>query len=307
MKFNKNIKTIFLDIDSPLIEIDEKVNVILSPSLYWVKKLPLPVKYARDAKKLLPSIFDDTLTEGNYNYSVYKEGDEFVVFAYDDRAILSVLEAKGILISNVANVFFAQSELNFIEGAYKVNETQSIFLKDDILILLPCCWIEESGDLKLEEVSLSKHSITLAQFGHIIDNKSIYKIGAILVVLIMLVSVELYITNTKANKAEELKSTLFQKAKLQSTMFQNRALLKKYNKIHTVQKKIREISSALLSTKLASSENLSKFYLKEKKLTAQFTPLSQKSIDALKKRLKANKIVFSTKQKKDNMIFEMRL
>ena len=166
------------------------------------------------------------------------------------KPFLDTLEDKNIAISNVVNVYFSQSELGFIEGAVKINETQSIFAKDDILILLPCCWVEESGDLNLDELTLSSHSITLAQFGHIVDNKSLYKIGAILVALIALIISELFITSSKLDDFSIKKEELFQRAKLQSTMFQNEAMLKKYAKIHTKQTHIREASSIVLSSKL---------------------------------------------------------
>ena len=86
-QFNQKYKTIFLDPSSDISSVEEKVNVILSPSLYWVKKLSLPLKKASEAHKLLPSIFEETLPLGNYNYSVYKKGDDFFAFAYDDKAI----------------------------------------------------------------------------------------------------------------------------------------------------------------------------------------------------------------------------
>ncbi len=306
MKFNKSSKTIFLDPNSEKFEVDERVNIILSPSLYWVKKLSLPVKYARDAKKLLPSIFDDTLTEGNYNYSVYKKGEDFFAFAYDDKLILDTLAQKGVSSSNVENVYFAQSELEF-EGALKVNETQSIYLKEDILILLPCCWIEESGELSLDDISHSKHSISLAQFGHIIDSKSIYKIGAILVVMMILVGVELFITNKKVNEVATLKETLFQKAKLQSTMFQNKATLKKYTKIHTKQTTIREYSSVLLSLKLQKEENINTLSLKDKLLVADFSKLSSQTIKVITKKLKSKKIKFEAKEKERSWHLEIKI
>ncbi len=306
MKFNKNGKTIFLDPHCEKFEFDEKVNVILSPSLYWVKKLSLPVKYARDAKKLLPSIFEDTVTPGNYNYSAYKKEEDFFVFAYDDKLILDTLAQKGVSASNVDNVYFAQSELEF-EGALKVNETQSIYLKDEILILLPCCWIEESGELNLEDVAHSKHSITLAQFGHIIDSKSIYKIGAILFIMMILVSVELFITTKKVDEIVTLKETLFEKAKLQSTMFQNKAMLKKYTKTHSKQMKIREYGSVLLSVKLAKEESLNLISFKDKTLVADFSKLSPQTIKAISKKLKSQNIKFSSKAKERSWNLEIKI
>ena len=306
-KFNQKYKTIFLDSSSAAFELDEKVNVVLSPSMYWVKKLSLPLQKVSEVKKLLESIFEDTLPLGNYNYSVYKEGEFFFAFAYDDKFIIDTLEDKGIAVANVAGVYFAQSELGFIEGAVKINETQSIFLKDDILILLPCCWVEESGDLNIDEIKLSKRGINLAQFGHIVDSKSLYKIGAILVAFIVLIMSEWMITSSKVDDFSDKKETLFAKAKLQATMFQNKAMLKKYTKIHTKQVRIREITSIILSTRLRPSETLTQLILKDKKITAYYNIISQPTINAIKKELKSKKIEFNIDKKNGHFIFEMIL
>lgn len=305
-KFNHKNKTIFLDPDSPEIVVDEKVNLILSPSLYWVKKLSLPLKSASDAKKLLPSIFEETIPDGNYSYSVYKKDGNFFAFAYDDKMIIDTLTTKGIAISNVDSVYFAQSELSF-EGALKVNETQSLYLKDDILILLPCCWVEESGNLDLHEIALSKHSITLAQFGHIVDKSSFYKTGAILLALILLVTTELFVTNSKVNELVSLKEKLFSKAKLQATMFQNEATLKKYEQIDSKQNRLREYMSIILSLKLKPTESLKKLSLKNKSFVADFNPLSQESIDKIMKKLKSAGIKFKVEDKKETWHLELTL
>ena len=306
-RFNQNNKTIFIDPNSPDIVVDEKVNVILSPSLYWVKKLSLAVKSASDVKKLLPSIFEESIPEGNYSYSVYKKDDEFFAFAYDDKVIIDTLNKKGVASANIESVYFAQSELSFIEGAVKINETQSLFIKDDMLILLPCCWVEESGNLDLNELTLSKHNITLAQFGHIVDRGSFYKAGAILLALILLVATELFITSSKVNEVENLKEELFTKSKLQATMFQNEATLKKYEKIDSKQIKLREQISTVLSLKLKPLESLKRLSLKNKTFVVDFNKLSQESINKIKKRLKSSGVKFKAENKKETWHLEMTL
>lgn len=304
-KFNQKLKTVFLDADSPVLNTDEKVNIILSPSLYWVKKVTLPLQYAREVKKLLPSIFEDTLPDGKYSYSVYKEGEDFFAFAYDDRAILELLEQKGMSPSNIADVYFAQSELSFIDGAVKINETQSIFLKDDILILLPCCWAEESGDLNLDDMVLSKHSISLAQFGHIVDSSSLYKIAAVVFALIFLMGSELFISSQKISDIESLKEELFTKYKLQDTMFQNKAALKKYTAIHKQQTNLREYTSLILTLNLKSNESVKQMSLKSKKFIVEFNGLSKASIDLIFKKLKSKNIAF--KHIKEDKSFTLEL
>jgi len=244
MKFNVQKRIVFLDPNSAIeVVSDEKIDIVLSPSLYWVQKVKLPVKYVREVKKLLPSLFEDILPDSNYSYSAYKDEDEqgsYFIFAYEDKQIIDLASSFSISSSNISSVCFAQSVLSDLEGAVKINETQSIYVKDGVVTLVPCCWIEESGDIDLKNLNISKHTITLAQFGHIVDNTSLYKIAAVLVTFSVLFFSEYFITKQKIAILEEQKSELFEKHKLKPTMFQNKAVLKKYKDIHKNQTKLRE-------------------------------------------------------------------
>ncbi|MBA3026567.1 MAG: hypothetical protein FP820_09175 [Sulfurimonas sp.] len=306
-KFNSKYRTIFVDPQMPRVEISEKVNVILSPSLYWVKKLSLPIKYLRDVKKILPSIFEDVLPEGNYNYSAYKSGEEFFVFAYEDKLILDTLAQKGINASNIANVYFAQSEFEELEGALKVNETQNMYLKDEILILVPNTFVNESKPLDADTVSLSGHTISLAQFGHIVDTKSLYKIAGVFIVLIVLLGVEWFVTAQKINEIEELKSALFEKEGAKSTMFENNAILKKQKAIYEKQTKLRDGVSLVLSAKLAKNETLKEVSLKNKSFVAEFSTLSPATTAAIEKDFKASGLSYKISKQNESWRVEVSL
>ncbi len=311
MKFNNKYETIFLDKDSKDFDSSsgaaKKVNVVLSPSLYWVKKLHLPVKYLRDVKKLLPSIFEDTLPEGTYSYSAYKSGEEFVVFAYEDKAILALMSQKGIPVSSVANVYLAQSVLEGIEGAFKVSETQSVYVKDGIVVLVPCCWTKESGTLDIATLHLPEHKIQLQQYGHIVNNTSLYSIGAVLLAFILLFGIEYFITLQKTQEILDAKDELFTKNGLKATTMQNKALLKKYTKIHTVQTKLREAIADILALKLRSEQKLTFLSLKNKKLSANFSGLKQAEANKIVAELKAKGLDLKEKFKEDVLHVEIAL
>lgn len=306
-KFNKQYKTIFVDPSSSQFTLDDKVNVILSPALYWVKKVSLPVKYVRDAMKLLPSIFEDTIPEGKYSYSAYISGDDFIVFAYEDRVILDTLQEKGIATANIANVYFAQSELSHLESGVKITESQSIYVKDEIVLLVPCCWVEEIGGLNLSTITHSKHTITLAQFGHIVDNKSLYKIGALLATFIVLLSVELFITIDKKAQVESAQDELFSKYRLKATMFQNRAMLKKYTKIHKTQTELRELFSKILSLRVDKEIVLSQINVKDKKVVVSLRALDDRKLKILLEKLKRKNMKFTSSYKKSTLQLEIQL
>ncbi|MCD6432799.1 MAG: hypothetical protein J7L21_02050 [Sulfurimonas sp.] len=299
MRFNKQFKTVFLDLSSASFDLQETVNVILSPSLYWIKKVSLPVKYLRDAKPLLPSLFEDILPYGVYSYTLYKNGDDFFIFAYEDRVILETLSAKGISPAKVNDLYFAQSELDGVEGAIKIDETQSLYVKDGIVVLLPCCWIKESGNLDLETISLSNHRIKLKQFGYIADDKSLYTLATIFSIFILLVVVEFFITSQKVSSTLELKDELFNKYSLKPTMMQNRSMLKEYKNMHSTQIKARECIVSILSLKLKKGQRLSLFSLKGKKLTAEFSGVKKGGETSIENMFKNKKMKFKSTFKKN--------
>jgi len=310
MKFKQNHRIIFLD---PLfegeIEYDKKskIDIILSPSLYWVKKVKLPVTTVREVKKLLESIFEDSLPEGNYSYSAYKVEDEFLLFAYEDKKILQLLSQKGIALSSVSSIHFAQSEFDTIESAIKINDDEAIYLKEGVVVITPLSWVKNYEVLDLEDKTLSKHTIKLQQFGHIVDNKSLYKIGIVGVIFAFILIAEIFITTTKTEAILEAKDEIFANYKLQPTMMQNRSTKSKYNSIHKIQTKLRKYIAYFLNMKLQTGQKITLIEYKNKLLNVTFegvTKINQKNI---LKQLDAKKVEYKTSLKEGRMKVEIKL
>ena len=295
--FNSKSTTIFLDSNSNInydIEKDTKLNIIVSPSFYWVKKVSLPIKYVKDAKKLLPSLFEEVLPEGNYSYTTYKKENYFYIFAYEDKLILDAISKANIPSTAISNIYFAQSELDSLETAFSINELQSIYTKDDIVVLVPSNLIKESQDLNLSELTLSKHSINLQQYAHIVDNSIFKKVGAAFLILALLFFSEFFILKQKTTLVQTQKAGLISKYKLKQTMFQNKSMLKKYKKIDTKQKNIRKYVLDTLSLKLNPGLSITQMKMVDKKLIVSFYNASLTSISKIKQQLQKNKITFKS-------------
>jgi hypothetical protein len=310
MKFKRNSEVLFLDpLQDEKIEYDKskKLSIILSPSLYWVKKLSLPVKYIRDVKKLLPSIFEDTLPEGHYSYSAYKSGDEFFVFAYEDRKILDLLNKKGINAADVQSLHFAQSELGRLEYGAIINKTQALVVKDELLVIVPSSWLSEKKGLDLSKTKPSKHTIKLQQYGHIVDNSSLYKIGAMLMALILILGVEILIAEQKKDAILQAKDELFSKYKLQATTLQNRSTLNKYKKIHNIQTKLREYISYFLKIRLKSNQKLTLLEFKDKTLHASISGVKKSDEKTILSKFISEKVKYKISYIGDSMRVEIKL
>ena len=256
-KFKNSYKTIFLDPFMESVQVEGKVNIVLSPSLYWVKKISLPVKYVREVKKLLPSLFEDILPAGHYSYYAYKEGDEYMVFAYEDKIILELMAEKGISPSGVASISFAQSEFSSLEGAYTIDDKQILMIKDGIVIVVPSYWVKEAVPLLLDNLKPYKHTIVLQQFNHILKKSGFYKIGFVLLFLIIIIFGEWLITRNKATHIADQRSLIFTKYDLKPTMMQNRAINTELRKVYEKQTKLREYIGIFLKLHLAKGEKIS--------------------------------------------------
>lgn len=265
-KFKTAKRVVFLDPHSEK-KIDvastQKIDVILSPSLYWVKKLNLPVKYLRDAKKLLPSLFEDNLPAGNYSYAVFKEGESFIAFAYEDKKIIEELKKREINIALVQNVHFAQTELESSTPC-KINDQEVMISENGVVFIAPLSWVEDPKPLLLQDLKLSNKTIALQQFSHIIDRGSIYKIAALLVVFIVVLGVEIFITTQKIASVEEQKDEVFSKYKLYPTMMQNRSVLEEYKGRYATQSTLRDLMEDILKLKLSSVQKVTQIELKNK-------------------------------------------
>ena len=309
-RFKSNTTTLFIDPNfegSIEYESGKKVKLILSPALYWVKKLSLPVSSVREVKKLLPSIFEDTLPSSHYSYTVYKSGDDFIAFAYEDKKIFDLLKKLEINYSDVDSLYFAQSEFETLESALEINASESIYLKDSLVVLAPTAWLSETIPLDVKDINLSKHKIKLQQFGHIVDNSSLYKIGAILVVLALILMVEIFVAKSKLDAIEDAKGKLFSKYKLQSTMFQNNASMKKYTKIHLTQTKLREYISYFLSMRLKAKKKITLIEYKNTHLYVTISGAGKGKEKRITSQLDSKRVKYKTSFSADSMKVEMKL
>ena len=311
MTFNAKHKLLFLDpnVDEVALHVEEKVSIILSPSLYWVKKVSLPVSNLRDVKKLLATLFEDTIPDGTYSYSAYKSttDSEYFIFAYEDKKIIDLLLKQNISIANISSVHFAQSEFCEITNAMKINEMQSVYIKDDIVVLVPCCWIEEKGELNLSEITLSKHKVTLQQFGHIVEMKSFYGIVSAMLILILILSIELFSVSSEVQNIVDKKDNIFASYGLKSTTFQNKAILKKYDNIHNKQMLFRKSLASVLSLRLEQNEKMTFFSFKEQTIKVSFSGVAKSKISHITSALKSKGVNFVDHYKNGTLNLEIKL
>ena len=270
LKFKQESKNVYLDATSDVtVDTSLKYRLILSPHLYWVKKVSLPLKHAREVKKLAHTLFEESIPEDvHYSYHVYKKGEDFFVFAYDDKKILALLQEKNIPSQVIASIHFAQSELDTLDGVYRVNETEVLQVKDGVVVLLPSTWFESSEELDVESLKLSNKSIKLQQFTQFVESKVLYKVIAVLSLLVLLFGAEAWFYMQERTKVSDARAKVFSKYGLQPTMMQNRSILQHYETIDKQQRALRENIVQLLQASLRKDQKIQSISYANGKLKA---------------------------------------
>ncbi len=303
--FKSKAKAFFVDVDSPAYTLEEPVNIILSPSMYWVKRVKLPVKYLREVKSLLPSLFEDNLPAGKYSYSTYKDGDSFLIFAYNDKEVLDLIAKKGVVSANIDNIYLAQSEFDTIEEPIKIDEKSILSLQNGVLVKLPAALSKEARPLDLSEHTFSKHSIHLTRFNQIADQKSQIIFASILGFLILMFAVEWMITGAKVSAMIQKESEVFAQHNLPATSFQNEAIHAKLNTIFERQTRIRDIVNSALTAELAADEKIEQLALDKNKIVIEIRTASkeqgEKSLSKIIKQFKGKSLRF------ENGIYTMEI
>ncbi|MEA1879129.1 MAG: hypothetical protein U9N11_00570 [Campylobacterota bacterium] len=133
----KNKELLLVHVAMNRVILDNPVNIMVTPQFYTLKKESLPVKYAYQAKKIAPSLFEGLLEEGEHEYSVFQEDDKWVFVAYNMEKILNFLETKDVKSENIGKLFFVQQALDSFTRPMSLNESEALVVMDEVVVVVP--------------------------------------------------------------------------------------------------------------------------------------------------------------------------
>lgn len=295
MIFRPKTHIVLFDTQSPVLDTDEMLDVILTPSFYWVRRIELPVKYMHEVRRLLPSLFEDILPEGEYSYSAYRDGDAYMIFAYDDKAIIKALNEKAIKTTHINKVYLAQSEFGSTSKAIALGKDAVMMVRDGVVIKLPASFSSETKMLDLDRHKFSSHSIPLARYSHIADKKSMTLFASFMLILIISLVAEWSIVYSKINEAERMRDELFETYQLKSTMMQNQAIMDRLEQRYERQSKIRKINASLFDLDLKEAEQMRRIDVGVADVKASLVIPSTQRVKAVVDSLQSAGLIFTKK------------
>lgn len=300
-------QNIFLHKDSKF-DIEDNVNIILSPELYWVREFSLPAKNEKEALKFIPAFFEDILLGDNeYRYHVKKVDDGvFLSFAYDTEVLKDTIKNANLNISKVVNIYFGQFELQGFES-FTV-DAKTFYYEEGILLKLPKNLKVESRRLQsFDDIKLSNQKIKFDLYPKWLQSRTVYSVSILLFLVSVMNFVKVYSFKQDINKFEQNKQELIQNHKLPQSLIQLNSIVKSSKRKEQKTTKRKELLSYLLAYK--QKPNSLKFLslkYNQKDIVIQLESKNKQDIENYKryivKQYKAN-----ISNKKDNYTIKVKL
>lgn len=257
MKMFKSIKTLFLTKTSHY-EYDEKINIILSPELYWVRIFDIPIKSKSDVVKVMPSFFESFLDVNNYKfYVIALEDNKKLCFAYDESLITKTVENANLTLNQISNIFFAQTEFNSMKSLH-INDDYFSY-QDDILVKIPKEFVADDNVSKydLEHIILSKKKIHINVANKYIDNKNLYILNFVFMILAFINLGKSFITDNNINELIVKKANIKQEYKMLPTMMQTKSMIRILENKQKKQIELRNILKKAFNSKKKKIKKIS--------------------------------------------------
>jgi len=282
------------------VKVDESVNIMLSPQFYTLKREALPVKYAYQAKKIAPSLFEGLLdNKGTYEYAVFKEEEGWAFVAYDIEQITTFLASKGIAPEKIAKVYFAQEALPAFSAPVVLNEKEALSVLDDTVVVVPKMALnpESTGTIKFDEsFTPDKGGIGVkgGSISSLFTQQQAYTLATVFLLFAGMFFVEgLRYSGNDNGKQEEL-TALYETYPSLESSYTRQGIIDKYRIIDKKERQKRDAIKSV-SNMIFKGVTLHHINVNDKKFQAEFMCVN----DEAKKQLKAlaKKSHFNTSSK----------
>jgi len=306
------MKTIFLQKDTKLEEnITSSINVILSPTYYWVKEFELPITSVKEVQKVVPNLFEEYFDISGYKFYVQKiQNTKYLCFAYDEELILDSLKNANIDNKKVSNIYFAQNELqsfftNELTSPINIDEKYFIY-QDNILINIPTSLASniEKRVVTLDKIEFSKFKISINKSSKYISTSSSYILSTIFILFSILVFIKSYDISNASLAYESKIQSLKKEYKLPSSMIQTKSILKQYSKVQTKYNKTRDAFAYFINFKSNCTGTLKSCKLNNGLVTIVYLKANKLCI---KKYISKKYKIQNIKEKNNTLIIEVKI
>jgi len=251
----------------------EGVNVMLTPQFYTIKRESLPVKYAYQAKRIAPSLFEGLLENTqDYKYFVQREEDDWLFIAYDIEKIKSFLISKGLPLANISKMYFAEQSSVLFKAPVLLGDNDALANLDGTMTVIPQMVLQvDEKPIKINKSFTPKKGLALEEGRSkaLITNTETYTLAAILVLFAAIYFAEgSRYGGDDAEQEAQIRLLLENYPSLQSS-YKRESIASKYKIIDKKERKKRDVIKSL-SHMIFKGSTLISLSLDDKKFEAHF-------------------------------------
>jgi len=284
----KENKKIFLTKNAKITNlISKKIDIIISPEFYWVRKFEIPVKTETQARHVLPTLFEDIIDDISIlTYQVIKlEENIFLCFAYENKEIYEAIKKLDIPITQINSLYFAQNECKSFKS-FEADSSKFMYTSEGILIKVPNNLLENTLNLEkvIDSIKLSSHKLQIKLYNDVIGTKFYYSLFTIFAILILMNFFKYFSYSNEISSLEETIKKVKQVNKLPSSMIQTNSILNSYDKKISNENKKREAIAYIFSNKKFDLKSLN---ITNEEISLEYLSANKNEVENfLKKRFK---------------------
>jgi len=307
MGSNRPLLLVHKDIEA--ISAKERINIMLTPQFYTVKRENLPVKYQYQAKRIAPSLFEGLLTgEGVYDYFVFKEDAQWVFIAYNPQEIRAFLETKGMAMEYLSKIYFAQQVPEAFTKPIVLSDKEALLTIDGNVVLIPPKMLQTDAVREVFDNRFTpKSGVTLSsKTNSLLSQKETIVLTAIFLIFSIVFFLEgRHYSQNIQTQEQEMQTLLEAYPALQSKM-QRDSIALKYRKIDTRERQKRETIKKLASL-IYKGVTLTAFHMNEKGFKTTFSCANTRVTRKLKSMAKHSRFTITSENGSNIVVIEGKL
>lgn len=252
---NQNRQKLFL-CKTAYFTTDSKVDLILSPEFYWVRIFEIPVKSKSEAMEVVPTLFEDILPAADFSYHAIKlEHNVYLCFAYENNTILEYIKKSNLNLSQISNIYFAQTELDDTKD-FEFKNDSFTYSTEGILIKVPRVLVSNTVEIEeeLRMQKLSSNKIHIKFYSTVIESKFTYSFIFILSFLAVLNVVKYFVYEKNISILEVKTAQVKQSYNMPMSMIETNSILSKMKRTVSKDIKLRDSLDYIFKYKKGSAK-----------------------------------------------------
>jgi hypothetical protein len=299
------VTALFLDKEPRRNETEGKIDLILSPSLYWFRQESLPAKTVFQARKLAPSVFDAILPKGQYNYHVLKREGGFWLFAYNEEQIAETIRKAGIRPANIRHIYFAQTECTALEVPLQLERGKVLSNVEGVVTELPSKYAASTEDARdfFNARERQGPPVGIALYASaLLDKKQFKRLTAVSALFFVLYTVEYVMAQRHLDALTAEKERIMRTYRIPQTSFERDGLIRALEKKQQNQLRLREKAKALFALPADADVHAERLTLTSRKMTMSVAFKQVPQMVSFKNKLKTIG-TFTSENLKGNTLF----